>query len=108
MSRAHMTEPVAAPAVRKVRIPDAVVLQVAETGRSTLLACFRRAQRADPTLGALKIKLELEVDAEGNVTSAHTDVDDPHFNACLIRVVRGLHFPAPSQPASASMAFFAS
>ncbi len=108
MTRAHMTEPAAPPPARRGRIPDAVVLQVAETGRATLLACFRRAQRADPTLGAMKIRLELDVDADGNVTSARTDVDEPHFSACLIRVARGLRFPAPSVPSAATLAFFAS
>lgn len=107
MTRARMTEP-AAPPPRRVRIPDGVVLQVADSGRATLLACYRRAQRADPTLGPTKIKLDLEVDAAGNVTAARTDVDEPQFSACLIRVARGLHFPAPSQPASATLAFFAS
>jgi hypothetical protein len=104
-----MTEPSPPPpAVHRARVPDAVVLQVAETGRATLLACFRRAQRADPTLGATKIKLDLEIDADGSVTAARTDVDEPHFNACLIRVARALHFPAPLVPASATLAFFAS
>ncbi len=94
--------------VRRVELPDAVVVGVMDAGRAAFQACVRRAERVDPSVATVKIKLALEIDATGTITSALADVEDPRFRSCLVHVARSLRFPAPGQPAIATLAFFGS
>lgn len=94
--------------VRRVQLPDPVVVAVMDGGRSAFGACMRIAERLDPNVATMKIKLVVEIDAAGAVTSAVADVDNDHLRRCVARVARSLHFPSPGQPAQATLAFFGS
>jgi hypothetical protein len=64
----------------------------------TFAACWRRAQRNDPTLASLRVRLSLEVDASGTITASRTDAEDDKLSRCLSNVARKLAFPAPGRP----------
>jgi hypothetical protein len=90
-----------------IQLPDEVVVRTVGVAQPTFLRCWARAQRVDPTLGSTlsstqissKVRLRLEVDAAGKVTSVQTDSDSPALARCLAVVARQLAFPAPGQPA---------
>jgi hypothetical protein len=95
------------PPVRRPLLPEAVVVQVIDGARPTLSACVRRARTRDPSLGAVKISLHLEIDADGAVTAATLALDDELLQRCILSVARGMHFPAPGRPAAAEIAVIA-
>jgi len=95
------------PPVKRPQLPDAVVVSVMDVARPTLAACVRRARTRDPSMGAIKISLHLEIDADGAVTAATLALDDELLQRCILSVARGLHFPAPGRPAAAELAFIA-
>jgi hypothetical protein len=86
-----------------IQLPDEVVVRAVGTGQPAFLRCWARAQRVDPTLSSTqissKVRLRLEVDAAGKVTSVQTDSDSPALARCLAVVGRQLAFPAPGRPA---------
>ncbi len=92
---------------RRVAIADAIVLDVMEASRATLFACVRRARDRDPLAVPRSIELRLEIDADGTVTAAAADLEDPKLQRCLVGVARRLRFPSPGEPAMASLAFVA-
>jgi hypothetical protein len=81
-------------------IPEGVIMTAVRALQPTLIACWRRAQRNDPSLTSARVRLSLEVDAAGAVTSARTDAEDARLSACLANVARKLTFPAPGRPAA--------
>jgi hypothetical protein len=96
------------PETPPITIADDAVVHALDNSRAAFSFCFKRAQRDDPTLSALKVNLHLYVDPTGSVLSAYTDVTDAKFAACLTSVARRLRFPAPGAMAVANMVFFAS
>lgn len=66
----------------------------------TFLACWKRAQRSDPMLTSARIRLSIELDAAGAVTSSRADAEDEKLARCLANVARKLSFPAPGRPAA--------
>ncbi len=88
------------PATSRVVIPDEVVLTAVRALQPTFAACWRRAQRNDPSLVSARIKLALEVDASGKVTSSRADAEDEKLARCLANVARKLAFPALGRPAA--------
>lgn len=88
-----------APPQRAVTFSDEVVVKALGTGQPAFLRCWARAQRSDDPPSASKVRLHLEVDDHGKVTSARSDTDSPALERCLSVVARGLAFPAPGQPA---------
>ncbi len=94
--------------VRRVQLPDPVVVAVMDASRAAFGACVRRAEREDPRVATMKIKLVIEIDDAGGVTAATAEVDNDHLRNCVARIARSLHFPAPGQPATATLAFFGS
>jgi len=109
VEREQPREPVVAPKpVERALISDTVSQQVMAGGQATFLACYRRALKRDPMLGAMKVTIAAEVDATGLVTNVATDSSDPLLSACFGRVVKGLAFPAPDEPAVAKLVFIAS
>lgn len=104
------TAPVPPPPPRRephARMPDGVVLEVVDRARPALAACVKRARDRDPTLERVKLDLHFELDADGAVTDAKLALDDTRLQNCVLRVVRGMHFPAPGEPALAGVAFIA-
>jgi len=93
------------PAVRRVTLPDEVVVRALGVGQSLFLRCFRKAATED-ALRSVKVRLHLELDAMGRVTAASTDSDSELLDACLIRVGHMLPFPAPKQPAVVDLPLF--
>ena len=103
--RVAMRPPPPQPAVRRVTLPDEVVVRALGTGQSLFLRCFRKAATEDG-LRSAKVRLHLELDASGRVTAASTDTDSELLDACLIRVGHMLPFPAPKQPAVVDLPLF--
>ena len=82
-----------------IELPDEVVVRALGAGQPAFLRCWARAQRTDPTQIATKVRMRLEVDATGRVTSVASDSDSPTLSRCLAVVARQLPFPAPGRPA---------
>jgi hypothetical protein len=82
----------------RLTYPDEVVVRVLRLGQSSFLACWKRAQRVDPTLQITKVRLALEIDSFGVVQAARTDVEDEKLSACLAMVGRRLPFPPLGEP----------
>ena len=95
--------PRAAAPSEAIELPEEVVVRAVGVGQPAFLRCWARAQRVDPTLDSTsissKVRVRLEVDAAGNVTSIQTDSDSPVLARCLGVVARQLAFPAPGRPA---------
>jgi hypothetical protein len=91
---------------RPVNLSDEVVVHTLDLGRPSFLRCFRKASDADPSVRSFKVTVHVDVGPTGTVTAATTDAEDPALAACLIRVSRGLPFPAPKQPAVADFPLF--
>ena len=92
--------------VRRVTLPDEVVVRALGVGQSLFLRCFRKATADDPSLGRTKVRLHLELDARGKVTAARTDSDSAVLDKCLQRVGYMLPFPAPRKPAEVDIPLF--
>jgi hypothetical protein len=97
--RVSAAPPPAAPPVRAVTLPEEVVVKAMAAGQQTFLRCWARAQRSDPGLFASKVRLHIELDERGKVTSVHSDTESDALARCLAVVARQLPFPAPGQPA---------
>jgi hypothetical protein len=81
-------------------LADEVVVKAVASWHQAFLSCWTHARRsAEPPLEA-KVRLHLEVDPEGQVTTATSDSDSPVLERCLAVVARGLRFPAPGQTAT--------
>jgi len=91
--------PAKAPPTR-ARIPDEVVMTAVRALQPTFVACWKRAQRSDPTLTSARVRISLEVDDAGAVTAARTDAEDAKLSRCLANVARKLTFPAPGRLAA--------
>jgi len=103
--RVTLAPPPAAPA-RPITLPDAVILRALDTGRSAFMRCWTRALAADPLLGPMKIRLQLEIDPGGAVVTATHDASSEALGRCLTMVARGLVFAAPGAPAIAEVPLF--
>jgi hypothetical protein len=90
--------PAAAPP--RVLVPDEVVMAAVRTLQPTFVACWKRAQRSDPTLASARVRITLEVDGTGAVTSSRTDAEDEKLSRCLANVARKLVFPALGRAAA--------
>jgi hypothetical protein len=82
-----------------LRLPDEIVVRAFDLAQPAFLRCFARAQRFDPTLTSIKLQLHLEINAEGAVEQATTDVEVPKLSACVALVARALRFAAPGRAA---------
>jgi hypothetical protein len=82
-----------------IELPDEVVMRAVAAGQPAFLRCWARAQRLDAAQIASKVRVRLEVDATGKVSSVQTDSDSPVLARCLGVVARQLAFPAPGRPA---------
>ena len=90
-----------------IELPEEVVVRAVAVGQPAFLRCWARAQRIDvtqpptqgPTTLSSKVRVRLEVDATGKVTSVQTDSESPALARCLGVVARQLAFPAPGRPA---------
>lgn len=92
--------PAPPPPSPRVVVPEEVIMAAVRALQPTLVACWRRAQRNDPALTSARIRLSLELDASGAVTSSRTDAEDPRLSTCLANVARKLAFPALGRPAA--------
>jgi len=95
--RVSTAPPAVAPA-RTVTLPEEVVLKAVSAAQPAFLRCWARAQRIDG-LASAKVRLHLELDARGKVTSIQSDSESPNLSSCLAVVARQLALPAPGQPA---------
>lgn len=91
--------PPPAPPLRAVTLPDEVVVRAMGAGQQAFLRCWSRAQRSDAPPTADKVRLHLEIDAQGRVAAATSDSDSPALERCLQVVARRLPFPPPGRPA---------
>lgn len=87
------------PPVRVTTLPEEVVVRVIGVGQTAFLNCWARAQRIDPALSSTKVRLHLELDATGKVTTVQSDSASKTLSNCLATVARNLPFPASRTPA---------
>jgi hypothetical protein len=76
------------------RLPDEVVMRLLESGRAVFVRCFKKAFAADPLEPSFKVRLRVELDAAGAITSATTDAANKTLDACLTRSAGWVKFPA--------------
>lgn len=95
------TSPPPVPPRRVLQLPEAVVVRALDAARPAFVRCFERARTLDPTLGHLKVTLHADVDIDGVVLAARTDVagELPRLDRCLVAVTRGILFAAPGEAA---------
>jgi hypothetical protein len=94
------------PSSPRAVVPDEVVMSAVRPLQPTFLACWKRAQRNDPSLVSARVRLSLELDASGAVTSSRTDASDPKLSSCLANVARKLAFPSLGRPAAVEIPLF--
>lgn len=94
------------PAAPRAVVPDEVVMSTVRKLQPTFLACWKRAQRNDPSLVSARVRLSLEIDASGAVTSSRTDASDPKLSNCLANVARKLSFPSLGRAAAFDIPLF--
>lgn len=90
----------------RVAFSDEVVVGAMRVLQPTFTACWKRAQRNDPSLVSARVRLFLEVDAGGAVTASRTDAEDERLGACLANVSRRLAFPAPGKAVALELPLF--
>ena len=74
------------------RMPDEVVVKVIEAGRAGFGRCFKKASDLDP-YAAFKVRLHVELDPQGRVTTINADTTNAALASCLVRVGSGLPYP---------------
>jgi hypothetical protein len=89
-----------------VTVPDEVVVRALNTMQSAFVACFKRASRNDPLMGATRVKVHLELDPAGGVVVVQTDTDNWDLARCLTIVAKRLPFPPPGAPAVVDFPLF--
>lgn len=95
-----------APRAAKFAFPEEVVVGAVRVLQPTFNACWRRAQRNDPTLITARVQLSLEVDAAGAVTASRATAEDAKLGTCLSHVARGLSFPASGKAVAFDVPLF--
>jgi hypothetical protein len=93
------------PALQRVLLAEEVILRALDVGRPGFVRCFKRATDDDPLLTSFKVKIRLELDDTGRVTSGTTDATTTLGN-CLLRVAFTLPYPAPGKPAFVELPLF--
>ncbi|MBX3157805.1 MAG: hypothetical protein KF773_17685 [Deltaproteobacteria bacterium] len=81
-------------------------MRALDLGQPMFVRCFKKAHDADPTWASMKVKVSLEIDANGVVASVRSDAPDPALAACLARIARNLAFPAPGKAAVVELPLF--
>lgn len=94
------------PPVQADTLPDEVVMRLIETGRAAFTRCFKKAVDADPTVVSFKVRVHVELDADGAFTSVTSDATDTALGACLTRATRWLRFPASGRPVVVDVPLF--
>ena len=95
-----------APNVPRVRLPDEVVLRLLESGRALFVHCFKKANAADATVTSFKVKVHVELDATGALTSVTADTTDAALAGCLTRAAGRLRFPTSDAPVAVDLPLF--
>ena len=93
------------PPPRLVTLPEEVVLRALDLGRPAFVHCFKRAIQVGTAI-AFKIRVRIEFNATGKITSGTTDAETPALGNCLLRVAYGLPFGSPTRPAVAEFPLF--
>lgn len=94
------------PPIQRVLLSEELVLRVMDLGKASFLRCFRKAIDRDPTVLDFKVRLHVELDVVGNVTTASSDATDRQLADCLVRSAYRLPFPAPGKPAMVDLPLF--
>ncbi|HEX5061586.1 MAG TPA: hypothetical protein VFV99_19595, partial [Kofleriaceae bacterium] len=97
-TRRETAAPPSAPTAQLDRLPDDVVMKLAETGRAAFVRCFKKAYQADPNQLSFKVRVHVELDGDGALTTANADTTDQALAGCLVRSLGWLKFPAAGKP----------
>lgn len=92
--------PYVAPASATVQgsLPKDMIRRVIRAHEGHIRACYEQALQHDPSLAG-RLDVSFVVDAAGHVSSAQeakSTLADPNVGACVVALIRTLHFPAPS------------
>jgi hypothetical protein len=88
-------------------MPDDVVIHVLDDNRIAFQSCVRRARKLDPNLASITIRVVAEVDADGSVVSADTELEDRKLATCVLNIIKHFKFPPTNVRALARIAFVA-
>jgi hypothetical protein len=88
-------------------MPDDVVIHVLDDYRTAFQSCIRRARKLDPNLGSITIRVVAEVDVDGSVVSADTELEDRSLATCVLNITKHFKFPPTNVRALAHIAFVA-
>jgi hypothetical protein len=100
------TAPTGNPPGLPVKLSEEAVVRALDVGQPQFIRCFKKAHDADPTWDSLKVKVQLELDAQGVVVGVKSDAIDPKLAACLARIARNLSFPSPGKAATVELPLF--
>ena len=87
-------------------LPDEVVMKLLEGGRAAFVRCFKKAVQADPTTLSFKVRVHVELDGDGAITTANADTSDAALAGCLVRSVAWLKFPASGRAVAVELPLF--
>ncbi|HUS32684.1 MAG TPA: hypothetical protein VMZ53_29485 [Kofleriaceae bacterium] len=87
-------------------LPDEVVMRLLESGRAAFVRCFKKARNEDPSELSFKVKLRVELDADGSFSRASTDAHSAALDTCLTRMAAWLKFPAAGKPIAVELPLF--
>ena len=88
------------------RLPDEVVIKLLETGRAAFVRCFKKAVQNDPTTISFKVRVRVELDSDGAITTANADTTDTALAGCLVRALGWLKFPASGKSVAVELPLF--
>jgi len=87
-------------------LPDEVIMRLLEGGRAAFVRCFKKAINEDPSELSFKVKLHVELDARGAITSVSTDATSKTLDTCLVRMAAWLKYPASDKPIVVELPLF--
>jgi hypothetical protein len=105
-TRRETAAPPSPPTAQLDRLPDDVVMKLAETGRAAFVRCFKKAYQTDPTQFSFKVRVHVELDPDGAITTANADTSDQALAGCLVRSLGWLKFPAAGKPVMFDLPLF--
>ena len=91
---------------RPATIPEEVTVRALDAMRSSFMRCYMRSLEVDPTLGAIKVLLRLQISENGDVVSARSEASDAKLAGCVSIVARGMTFPVTGQAATVDVPLF--
>ena len=80
------------------QVTDDSLRQVVQNGTSTLQLCYQRALSRNPSLGHLKVDVDISIASSGTVINVGLPADtDTNLGTCMNRLIKNWSFPQNSK-----------